>query len=481
MYGRSSSRRTLRGIALGALAGLWLSTCTAERRPAPVLVVGVDGFEWDVALPLLAAGRMPHLAGLMERGAYGLLETSQPTFSPILWTTIATGKAAREHGIGGFVKPRRTPDEPQTLYSNADRRTKAVWNIASDAGREVAVVGWWMTFPAEPVNGVMVAQTNTSDQAEVDGGRNTWKGALLRDVPGQVWPRTREAAVWRTFDAVAQGLAAREVEIFGRFEHTGEHSELAQRLWENCRWAFRADAVYADLTVELLAERAGRDLTLVYFGGPDVVGHRFWRWREPALFRDRPPDGEVADLGRVIDDYYVYVDLVLGRLLAAAEPQTRVLVVADHGMHAVNQEREFDDAAPTGDVNSGHHLDAPPGIVVVAGAGLRRQGGTLDLATLRRADLPRLAHVLDLAPTVLTLLDLPAGADMPGVAAPGLLDEAELARAARLTRVATHDTPEWIAAHAALQVVDPGEAQRLEQLRRLGYVGEDGELPAAKD
>lgn len=458
------------------LAALVLGGCGAGERPAPVLVVGVDGFEWDVALPLLAEGRMPHLAGLMERGAYGLLETSQPTFSPILWTTIATGKQAREHGIGGFVKPRREPDEPQTLFSNADRRTKAVWNIASDAGREVAVVGWWMTFPAEPVHGVMVAQTNTSEQAEVEGGRNIWKGALLRDVPGQVWPRSREAAVWSTFDAVSERLEATELEIFGRFEH--EHSALAQRLWENCRWAFRADAVYADLTAELLAERAGRDLTLVYLGGPDVVGHRFWRWREPQRYLDPPPAGEVADLGDVIDDYYVYVDLVLGRLLAAAAPDTRVLVVADHGMHAVNLEREFDDDAPAGDVNSGHHMDAPPGIVVVAGPGLRRSAAPLDLSTLRRADLPTLAHVLDVAPTVLALLGIAAGADMPGVAAPGLLDEAEIARAAARTRVATHDTPQWKAEHAALRAEDPGEAERLEQLRRLGYVGEDGAPPA---
>jgi hypothetical protein len=153
------------------------------------------------------------------------------------------------------------------------------------------------------------------------------------------------------------------------------------------------------------------------------------------------------------------------------------LVVADHGMHAVNQERDFDEDAPSGDVNSGHHMDAPPGIVVAAGAGLRRQGSPGDLAALRREHLPRLAHIHDVAPTVLALLGLPAGADMPGVAAPGLLDEAELARAAARARVATHDTPQWIAAHAALEAVDPGEAERLEQLRRLGYVGKDGELP----
>jgi len=454
-------RGALLGLALGAGA------CGSDPRPDPVLVVGVDGFEWDVALPLLRDGRMPHLLSLMESGSFGFLETTQPTFSPIVWTTIATGKRPREHGIGGFVKP-GPPGEPPRLYDNSDRRTKAVWNIVSERGLRVGVVGWWMTFPAEPISGVMIAQTNTEDQVDVDGGRNVWKGALLRDVPGQVYPPEREAEVWRTFDAASARLPETELAIFGAFEH--EHSELARRLWENCRWAFRADAVYADLACSLLSEGES-DLVLAYIGGPDVVGHRFWLWREPQLYRYRPPDGEVADLGGVIDDYYVYVDEVLGRLLAAATPATRVLVLADHGMHPVNQDLLFDPDAPAGDVNSGHHLDAPPGMIVVAGEGLRRREAPLDLRSLARSDLVRLASVLDVAPTLLALLDVPAGADMPGEPAPGLLDDATLARAR--PRVPTHDTPAWIEAHAALDAVDPGARERLEQLRGLGYVGEE--------
>ena len=59
-----------------------------------------------------------------------------------------------------------------SLFDNTDRRTKAIWNMASEAGLRVAVVGWWMTFPVEPVNGVMVAQTNTTDQLRIAHGRH---------------------------------------------------------------------------------------------------------------------------------------------------------------------------------------------------------------------------------------------------------------------------------------------------------------------
>ena len=69
----------------------------------PLIVIAVDGLEWDVLLPLVREGRLPHLERLMEEGVWGQLETFQPTLSPIIWTTIASGKRPAEHGIEGFT------------------------------------------------------------------------------------------------------------------------------------------------------------------------------------------------------------------------------------------------------------------------------------------------------------------------------------------------------------------------------------------
>ncbi len=92
-------------IALLAALVLGVGCGRAEPTGSPiVLLVGVDGLEWSVLLPLLEDGELPVLEGLMAEGSYGLLETLRPTFSPILWTTIATGKPAAKHGIRGFVR-----------------------------------------------------------------------------------------------------------------------------------------------------------------------------------------------------------------------------------------------------------------------------------------------------------------------------------------------------------------------------------------
>ena len=456
-------------IVLAAVALLALA-CTGGGRaggPAdasPVVLVAVDGFEWDVVIPLLKAGQLPNLARLMERGRYGELLTLEPTWSPVIWTTVATGKPPQAHGIHHFV--RREPGGGRSLYTSRDRRTKALWNIVSDDERTVNVIGWWMTWPVEPIVGVLVAQTNTTAQLDTKGGRNVWKGTLRDGVPEQVYPAAREAEMLAVLGRVETDLPRLTRRIFGEFPHP--LSVLGGRLWNNCRWAFRADAVYLEIALALAGEEPPADLTMLYFGGPDVVGHRFWRYRQPGLYRDPPAREEVENFGRVIDDYYVYVDRALGRLVAAHGPEATFLVVSDHGMRPVNRESRFDADRPPADVNSAEHQDAPPGVLIAAGPAIER-GRPFPLAELARQDLEPLGNVFDLAPTVLAMLRIPLGEDLEGRVLEELF-RPEIRIAEQPPAVPTHDTPEFLASRQGERPRSPGEAERLEQLKSLGYI-----------
>src|SRR5260370_14530052 len=99
---------------------------------------------------------MPNLWRIMSGGVYGNVATIYPVLSPMLWTSIATGKRAYKHGIHGFSEP--LPDgsgvRPITILA---RKTKAVWNILNQTGHRSIVVGWWPSHPAEPINGVMMS------------------------------------------------------------------------------------------------------------------------------------------------------------------------------------------------------------------------------------------------------------------------------------------------------------------------------------
>ncbi len=98
-----------------------------------IILIGWDGADWNLAQPLVESGRMPQLKHMIEHGASGILRSSPPYLSPMLWTTIATGKSPTEHGIAGF---REFNESSQTLQpiSSRSRQCKAIWNILSQEG-----------------------------------------------------------------------------------------------------------------------------------------------------------------------------------------------------------------------------------------------------------------------------------------------------------------------------------------------------------
>ena len=77
----------------------------AKRLAKKILLIGWDAADWKIINPLLDKGEMPALESLINNGVMGNIATLDPPLSPMLWTSIATGKRADKHGILGFTEP----------------------------------------------------------------------------------------------------------------------------------------------------------------------------------------------------------------------------------------------------------------------------------------------------------------------------------------------------------------------------------------
>lgn len=121
-----------------------------------LILIGWDSADWKIIGPLLAKNQMPSLKKLIDTGVYGNMSTMNPPYSPMLWSTVASGKTPDKHGVLGFVEvvPNKKAIRPVTANS---RKARAVWNIFHNQGLKSNVVGWWPSFPAEPINGAMVS------------------------------------------------------------------------------------------------------------------------------------------------------------------------------------------------------------------------------------------------------------------------------------------------------------------------------------
>ena len=121
-----------------------------KRLAKKVLVIGWDAADWEIINPLMEKGLMPTLEKFINQGVMGKISTLDPPLSPMLWTSIGTGKTAEKHGILGFSEPNATTQTIRPV-SVTSRKVKAIWNILTHENYKTHLVGWWPSHPAEPM------------------------------------------------------------------------------------------------------------------------------------------------------------------------------------------------------------------------------------------------------------------------------------------------------------------------------------------
>ena len=354
-----------------------------------VLFIGLDGAEWSLIKALVAQGRMPNFQKLMERGISGELKSLEPLQkSPAIWTTIATGKSPREHGIKTFVEEKNGQPLTQNL-----RKVKAIWNILSATGRKVGVVGWLMSWPAEEVNGFIV-----SDYIQYVAGRNsklqhrTWPENLYDEIA----PLNRD---WRTmpWSEVNRflGQPLDTTAIGGANPDT-----LAILRARPMRWMISADASFADIALKL-GQPAPPAFMAVYLRSMDTFGHLYWNFQHPESWPPGLLDPDMVPFfAKTMEKDYEWIDGQLGRILTLADDKTTVVLCSDHGFkggggggvqdHRLEESGDgraaYRPGRDHGRHRLRHHADTPRALRPAEG---RRHAGQGALGGVRRVDPSR--------------------------------------------------------------------------------------------
>lgn len=422
-------------LASCLLAAVLCLACGGESEPrGRVLLVGIDGATLRVALPLMRDGKLPNLARTAQEGIFGPLHSHIPLVSPRVWTSIATGKSPRHHGILSFA--RKGADGEPRLYQSSDRKAHALWNIVSDAGRSVAVINWWTTYPLEKVRGVIVSDHLLA--REIQGRRNL-TGAPVVEAGPIVYPEAwgdRVQALSKAVEPLTD-IADPFLDRAG-FPEWARPARLSQR--------YRDDEQVMRIALEIERE-LHPDLLMVLLPGIDRVSHRLWGALEPDSAYPRPlfSPGQREVAAKALRRYYEYSDALIGRLLERYGPDDLVMVVSDHG---------FEAGAGFMFLTGQHKSEeALRGVIFARGP---------DIAPTKDK---RPVSVNDVTPTILAWLGLPVGEDMDGEPATFLaVDAAEIAR------IPTYDTQPI----ERLDAVPSGaEEALLEHLGSLGYLEAD--------
>ena len=436
---------------------LALAGCSNEEAPAEsprLLLFGVDAGTWNILTPMMQAGELPTLTSLVNRGSYGILKTGVPIQSPQMWTSIATGVVPEKHGITRFTAEIPGTDREVPVTSNM-RKVKAFWNILSEADVTVGVVGWWPSWPAEEVNGFVIAQrawpVNWSLHGIPFGAARDRSGRLIvEDFEARTYPEELytdfEPFIITEEDVTTSELAL----LFPDPSFTDPAKQF------HARWVFAKDKTFADAGLAML-KRHKPDVFAVYLQGTDVVSHYYWGYQREEGFTVSPADERLY--GRVVRNYYRYVDGVIAAYLEEVGEQTAVMIVSDHGFETKRDLKErWERGEKIRTVEGGkdvpwdHGVD---GIFIMTGPGVREDNRLPDTS------------VVDVTPTMLAYLGLPVAEDMDG--APTLeAFEASFLDGNPVTTVATYETGGPRGDEAPME--SPMDEGIKEKLRALGYI-----------
>lgn len=263
-----------------------------------LLIVGIDGLPHGLAAALIAEGRTPALADLAERGSLGIL-TSTPNYqSASAWTSLVTGVNPGKHGILHFTNPVRGSYALAQIDARA-RRAPSLWRLLSERGLRVAALNFPVSYPAEPVAGVMIAG---------------WL-CPAPDAPGFSHPPDLAGAIAARWGDYPIHADVRRHAVRGDFEAAARAAE-------------RGLAAKGEVAAWLI-ERDRPDLAGVVFTELDSLQH--WCWH---ILDERHPEHDPALALRWRERLlavYARMDEQVGALVGAAGGDANVLVVSDHG------------------------------------------------------------------------------------------------------------------------------------------------------
>ena len=437
-----------------------------QRKQPEIILVGLDGAEWKVINTLIGKGKLPNLENLVRNGSFAKLETLKPAYSPVVWTTIATGKLPDKHGITDFVSyqvpgisvpvlPRKEPYYTGGLVlffrlaaqnglirkipiTALARKARTIWNICSICGLDNCMLGWWGTYPAEYTKGSIVS--DFFYPSACDGPAN--------DISNSPAGLTYPDSLYEILLPCVHTEKEVSYEVYSRFiigtENDWELSrESAEKSGYNpekaLRYAYPEDLTMADIWTAIFRERK-RPLSAVYLNGIDIVSHAAFKY-----FAEKNPPG-AEKYGLMLEKYYAFTDSLVGEIFSS-NPRAIKIVISDHGFQQEGAPGRY------------HHRYAPEGVFIISGPGIKTDN-----------PLGRI-HVTDILPTLCYILGIPVGRDMDG----RVVDEIFRESSPQAHQISYTDSYE--------KFIIPGQTRKgykkyrqrdgkemMERLRAIGYV-----------
>ena len=129
--------------------GVW------KPKKKRVVVIGLDGVPYSFVREMTGRGELPNLQLLLREGPLSRMNSTIPCVSSVAWSSYMTGRNPGKHNIYGFVDR-----DPKTLDlyipTSKNMGCQTLWDVLGRHGKRVLVINVPLTYPPRPVNGILI-------------------------------------------------------------------------------------------------------------------------------------------------------------------------------------------------------------------------------------------------------------------------------------------------------------------------------------
>lgn len=288
-----------------------------------VFLYGIDGATWDVINPLIEKGKLPNLKRLIEDGVSGILKSLDPPVSPMVWTSIATGKLPSKHGVRDFI------------VNSESVRTKRIWNILQEKGWKIGLMDYLVTWPPEKVNGFCVP-SHFAQGTETYPRELEWLNKLLIESK-----KEEKLSLRRKFSYVVKfltnGVTFNTLMNVILFQVS---KSLRKLNFYDYFYPVRKIkiAIRSDILISL-SRKFKVDFIAYINNIVDATSHNYWKFYKPEEFsKDLIKQDELKKYESFLPDAYIESDKLLGKILRVLDDNSVLMVASDHGFQANTRE-----------------------------------------------------------------------------------------------------------------------------------------------
>ncbi|MFX0196614.1 MAG: alkaline phosphatase family protein [Candidatus Hodarchaeota archaeon] len=261
-----------------------------------VLIIGLDGADPDLVEAWI--DHLPNLREFFAQGVSGKLRSITPPVTCPAWISFATGKNPGTLGIYDW-EDFQPPQKPGLSNWKVPRHLK-IWQLLGNAGYKVGIVNVPLTYPPEPVNGIMIAGFPSPPSVK----DYVYPPQLMRQI----------SSIVGNYDPDPAGIINPDYLEGGPRQFLEEVDKASSNVFSCAKY---------------LMGSFDWDFFMITFMCLDQVQHYFWRYLDERHPDYRPREAE--EFGSAILAVYKKIDNLLGSLLSLIDENACVFIMSDHG------------------------------------------------------------------------------------------------------------------------------------------------------